>query len=83
MRAEGGRKWGILLIGDQVEGGYRFLEVKVIGLVVPQSSCWGHRVVPAVDPEHIRGYLVHLADLRARGARRHRGWPGFDSSVDA
>lgn len=66
-----------------MEGGYRFLEAKVIGLVVPRSSYLGHHVVPTVDPEHIRGYLVHLVDLQARGARRHRGWPGFDSSVGA
>lgn len=69
-----------------MEGGYRFLEVKVIGLVVPRSSYLGHlghRAVPAVDPEQIRGYLAHLADLRAQEARRHRGWPGFDSSAGA
>lgn len=81
--AEGDQNWEILLIGDQAEVGYRFLEVMGIGLVVPRRNYLGHRAVPAVDPEHIRGYLVHLEDLLAQEARHHRGWPEFDPSVGA
>lgn len=83
MTVEGDRKWEILLIGDQAEVGYRFLEGMGIGLVGHQSNYPGRRAGPVVGPEHIRGYLVHLVDLPAQEAHHHRGWPEFDSSAGA
>lgn len=66
-----------------MEEGYRFLEVMGIDLAVPRSNYLHHRVVPVVGPEHIQEYLVHLVDLLAQEARRHRVWREFDSSADA
>lgn len=76
-------EWGILLIGDPVERGYRSEVVMENGPGGPRRSWYCRFDVPAADPEHTPGCLVRLACPPAEEAHLHRGWAGFDSSVGA